>query len=144
MTEQFKILLAEDNPSDVLLVRHVLQEHHIPNELHVIQDGAEAIRSLSRIGAPNGLPRPDLLLLDMNLPKIDGPQFLSEFRRHPLCGTVPVIVISSSDQPRDRSRVEPFGVTHYFKKPANYDQFLELGLLVKAAVQENSLKARAS
>ena len=144
MTEPFQILLAEDNPSDVLLVRHVLQEHDIPNELHVILDGAEALRTLARIGQPGGPPRPDLLLLDMNLPKVDGPQFLSEFRRHPLCGTVPVIVISSSDQARDRSRVASLDVIHYFKKPTSYDEFLELGNLVKSAVGEQSLKARAS
>jgi len=144
MPEQLQILLAEDNPSDVLLVRHVLQEHDIPNELHVISDGAEAISALTLLGRPNGIPRPDLLLLDMNLPKVDGPQFLSEFRRHPLCSGVPVIVFSSSDQARDRSRVQAFDVAHYFKKPASYDEFLELGALVKSAVAEHSPKARAS
>lgn len=127
-----RILLIEDSQADILLVRHALESRGLECDLQIYRDGADALRAVANIGVSGFAP--DVLLLDMNLPKVDGPQVLSKFREHPDCAKVPVIVISSSDERSDRARVEPFGVAYYFKKPPDYDAFLELGTLVKKLI----------
>ena len=139
------ILLAEDNPGDVFLVQKALQQHHILHRLYVVHDGAEALAWVALIGEPGGTPRPDLLLLDLNLPKFDGRQILSEFRKHPGCAQSPVIAVTSSDAPRDRARMAELGVARYFRKPMEFDAFLQLGALVREVVAETAAsKARPS
>jgi CheY-like chemotaxis protein len=128
------ILLAEDNPGDVLLVRYALEEHQIAHDLHVARDGAQAIEFIGRMGEPGGMPYPDIVLLDLNLPKVDGPVVLTEFRKLPQCGQTPVIVVSSSDAPRDRERMAQMGIAFYFKKPSDLDAFMELGAIVRGVV----------
>ena len=129
------ILLAEDNRADVLLVREALSLRHIDHDLHVVRDGEEAIAFVSRMGTPGEPPCPDLFLLDLNLPRADGPEVLREFRRHPECAHTPVIVVTSSDMPRDREQVEPLGIAHYFRKPADLDEFMELGAVIEQVVK---------
>lgn len=131
-----QILLAEDNPGDVLLVKEALQEHRIAHELHVVEDGAKALEYLAHLGQTGEAPCPDVLLLDLNLPKIDGTQVLAEFRKHPQCVHMPVIVITSSGAQRDRARVSELGVVHYFKKPSDFEGFLKLGAIVREVVKE--------
>ena len=125
------ILLAEDNFGDVLLVEQALTEHQIDHELHVVKDGDEALHFLERMGEAGEPPCPDVLLLDLNLPKVDGPQVLQEFRKHPACAQTPVIVVTSSDAPKDRKRVEALGATAYFRKPSELTEFMRLGAVVK-------------
>lgn len=129
--KEIHVLLVEDNRADVLLVRHALTAHEIPYQLHVFEDGAQAVDFMARMGKPGEEPCPDILLLDLNLPKIDGPEVLQHFRRHPQCGDTPVIVISSSDAMRDREKVNALGVARYFKKPTDLNAFLQLGMIVK-------------
>jgi CheY-like chemotaxis protein len=129
-----KVLLAEDNRGDVLLVREALAEHGIPADLFVMRDGGEALDYISRIGELDRTPCPDLVLLDLNLPKVDGLDILAEFRKHPQCTHTPVIVISSSDAPRDRERAGALGVTRYFRKPSDLDEFLKLGSVVREVI----------
>ena len=131
------LLLAEDNLGDVLLVRQSLTEHGIEHELHVVENGAQAIDYMLQMGEP-GTPYPDLILLDMNLPRIDGPEVLREMRKYPECAETPVIVISSSDTPRDHVRVAGLGVTRYFRKPIDFEQFLELGAVVREVLDGNA------
>lgn len=126
-----QILLAEDNPGDIVLVKQALEAHAIPCELHVVRDGGEALTFVSRMGNPGGVPCPDLFLLDLNLPKMDGPEVLGEFRKHPACAHTPVVVISSSDSRDDRARVSELGIADYFRKPSDLDAFLELGAVVR-------------
>jgi two-component system, chemotaxis family, response regulator Rcp1 len=128
---EIHVLLAEDNRGDVLLVREALTAHHLSYTLHVASDGAQAVDFVARMGQPGEAPCPDILLLDLNLPRVDGHEVLREFRRHPDCATTPVIVVSSSDSPRDREKVSALGVARYFRKPTNLDAFLQLGALVK-------------
>jgi CheY-like chemotaxis protein len=130
------ILLAEDNPGDIFLVQKALQQHHILHRLYVVHDGAEAMAWVAHIGEPGGTPRPDLLLLDLNLPKFDGRQILSEFRKHPGCSHSPVIAVTSSDAPRDRARMAELGVARYFRKPLEFDAFLQLGAVVREVVAQ--------
>ena len=131
------ILLAEDNPGDILLVKQALEEHRIGHELQVVEDGAAALNFIVRMGSPGNPPCPDVLLLDMNLTKVDGPRVLAEFRKHPQCLHTPVIVISSSDAQKDRERMAALGVARYFRKPSDLDAFMQLGAVVLEVVSEN-------
>jgi CheY-like chemotaxis protein len=129
------ILLAEDNLGDVFLVRRALKEHHVPHELHLVRDGAEALEFVNSMGRSRQSPCPDLVLLDVNLPKVDGPNVLSAFRKHPECAQTPVIVVTSSDAPRDRARLANLGISRYFRKPSDYREFLALGAIVREVLE---------
>ena len=125
------ILVAEDNRADVLLFREALQHHHIEHHLHVVSDGQSALQFVAQMGTSPAIRCPDLMLLDLNLPKVDGPTILQEFRKHPECAHTPVIVVTSSDSEKDRAKVAEFRVTRYFRKPSDFDAFMELGRIVK-------------
>ena len=133
-----KILLAEDNLGDVLLVERALREHDISHELHVAKDGAEAIEYVSKMGSPGEPPCPDLMLLDLNLPKIDGVEVLRQFRKHPSCLLTPVIVVTSSDAQKDRAGMADLGVAHYFRKPSDLEDFMTLGEIVRQVVGQTA------
>jgi DNA-binding response OmpR family regulator len=133
-----RILLTEDNPGDVLLVAAALEEHHIEHELKVAHDGDEALAFFAHMGEPDSPPCPDLMLLDLNLPRLNGFEILTEFRKHPLCARTPVIVVSSSDTPTERSRMAELGVVLYFKKPADLDAYMELGAIVRATMSDRA------
>ena len=128
-----QILLAEDNEVDVILVEQALEEHQILHELHVVRDGDEALNFVAGMGSGDGPPCPDILLLDLNLPKVDGPQVLQRFRKHPACAETPVIVVTSSDAPKDRQRVKALGANAYFRKPSDLTEFMALDLVQKNA-----------
>lgn len=128
---EIQVLLAEDNRGDVLLVREALAAHHLAYQLHVAADGAEAVGFVARMGKPGQPPCPDIFLLDLNLPRVDGHEVLREFRRHPDCAATPVVVLSSSDSVRDRQQVSALGVARYFKKPTSFDAFMQLGAIVE-------------
>ncbi len=128
MTSPLRVLLAEDNPGDVMLVRDALQQQSMNFELLVVDDG-DKIRSFLNNAAADH-PGPDVLLLDLNLPRLEGPDMFRLLRDHPCCCDAPLIVITSSDSPRDRAWTEEFRVAHFFRKPSNYDGFMKLGELV--------------
>ena len=130
------ILLAEDNEADVYLVREALQTHAIEYRLHVAVDGTEIERYLERLGTTPDAPCPDVFLLDLNLPQTDGHDVLNRFRAHPLCASVPVVIVTSSDAPKDRKRAELLGASFYFRKPSDLLEFMELGRVIKEAVRE--------
>jgi CheY-like chemotaxis protein len=85
---------------------------------------------IKSLGEPHGMPCPDRMLLDLDLPKVRGAEVLAEFRRSKLCGDTPAIVMSSSDSAADGARVELLGISHYFQKPSDLDAFMQLGELV--------------
>ena len=129
------VLLAEDNQGDVFLVREALRAHGVEYEMHVATDGSDVEGYLTLAGKNTpSAPWPDVFLLDLNLPKSDGYDILNGFRSHPECAKVPVIIISSSDAPKDRRRAELLGATTYFRKPSDLMEFLLLGELVKQVV----------
>lgn len=130
------IFLAEDNRGDVLLVRRALDEHHIAHALYVARDGEEALAVVSTMGQPGHMRCPDLMLLDLNLPKVDGPEVLAQFRKHPACARTPVVVITSSDARCDRARMAALGIARYFRKPSDLDEFMQLGAVVRELVGE--------
>lgn len=131
------VLLAEDNLGDIVLVRRALEEHQIEHDLHVVKDGAEALDFIAQMGKPGHVPCPDLVLLDLNLPKVDGAHVLLEFRKHDGCARTPVIAVSSSDLAADRERMAALGVARYFRKPSSLDGFMRLGAVVREVVDED-------
>jgi two-component system response regulator len=126
-----RILLAEDNRADVMLIREALAVHRVEHELVVAGDGEVALRLVAHMGEPGEMACPDLLLLDLNLPRADGIEILRNFRQHPQCALTPVIVVSSSDMPRERESAAALGISRYFRKPADLQGFLEIGALIK-------------
>ncbi len=137
------ILVAEDNVADVIVIREALQLHGISHELHVVEDGDLAISVFATMGKPEGMPCPDVMLLDLNLPKVDGPDILKEFRKHPTCLNTPVIVVSSSDTTKDREKVASMQVAHYFRKPPDLDEYMKIGQVILQVVGDKSHSASA-
>lgn len=132
------ILLAEDNRGDILLVREALQEHQIEHKLHIVEDGHKALEYVVRMGKLNEEPCPDVMLLDLNLPKADGPTVLSAFRKHPEGERTPVIVVTSSDSPKDRARMKELGISYYFRKPSDFTSYMQLGAVIKKVVERQT------
>jgi len=141
MSQPIRILVAEDNPGDVELVKEALREYEVECELHVARDGGEAQRYIERLGKYADAPRPDLLLLDLNLPKANGFELFQLFRAHELCAGTPVIIMTSSSAPRDRERAAALGAARYFCKPCELTEFLKLGFVVRELVQEKGMAA---
>lgn len=139
MSAPLRVLLAEDNPGDVVLVRDALRQQSFEFELVVMEDG-DKIRSFLST-AEGDHPNPDVLLLDLNLPRVDGPDMFRLLREHPCCCEVPLIVITSSDSPRDRAWTEQYRVSHYFRKPSNYDAFMKLGELVRSVLEPDDRRS---
>lgn len=126
-----RIVLAEDNMADAQLLREILEERGLPHILDVISDGEEALRLVGSAGA-HGHPCPDLLVLDLHLPKIDGPEVLRRFRANKHCQQIPVIVLSSFVSPKDRATVESFAGVSYFSKPSNLQEAAQIGQFIES------------
>lgn len=129
-----RIVLAEDNPADVGLVREALREHNVHHELRVIADGEEALTFIDQLDRDSRLPCPDVLLLDLHLPKHDGDEILRHLRASERCGQTPVVVLTSSDFKWERGSVESESTLHYFRKPISLSQFMQLGRIVKEVI----------
>jgi CheY-like chemotaxis protein len=118
-----EILLVEDNPADVRFTLEVLQESLI-NHVHVARDGQEALDFLHRQGRFSKAPKPDLVLLDLNLPKVDGRQVLAELRAIQGLEKVPVAIMTSSREHEDIVRAETMQASCYITKPIDPEEFL--------------------
>ena len=130
------LLIAEDNPADVGLIRMALAQHGVKSELHVIQDGETAVRFIERVESDGSANCPALAIVDLNLPRLGGDEILRRVRASKKWHAVPVIVMSSSLSPRDRAEALNYGASAYFSKPSDLEQFLTLGALVKANLPE--------
>lgn len=124
-----EILLAEDNPADVYLIREALKEHGIDSPVHVVWDGKEVLQFIEE--ASLAAHRLGLIILDLNLPRHDGIEVLQRLRETEGLSHVPVVVLTSSDSPRDRVVASEFGATCYLRKPFSLEQFLSLGGVFK-------------
>jgi CheY-like chemotaxis protein len=118
------ILLVEDSPSDVAMTLAALREGHIANDIHVAGDGEEALNYLFRRGEFAGAPRPDLILLDLNLPKKDGREVLAEVKADNDLKVIPVVVLTTSAAESDVLRMYKLHANSYITKPVGFDQFL--------------------
>jgi chemotaxis family two-component system response regulator Rcp1 len=121
-----EILLVEDNPADERLTREALGETRIHNRVHVAVDGIEALRFLRREGPYVHAPRPDLMLLDLNLPKKDGHEVLADIKADPELRTIPVIVLTSSTADEDIERTYYQQANAYVVKPIGLEEFLSV------------------
>ncbi len=116
----------------------VIQTAGLPLELHVEPDGEQALEFFRRAEQDPNAPRPHLLLLDLNLPKVDGIALLRRLREREEWKMLPVMVITSSDAPEDRAEAKMLGAS-YFRKPVNYEAFLKLGSVLQKFLEENGL-----
>jgi two-component system, chemotaxis family, response regulator Rcp1 len=118
-----EILMVEDNPADVGLTIEALDEEGVRHHVSVVEDGFEALAFLHRDEAFADAPRPDLILLDLNIPKMQGHEFLGEMRKDPDLKEIPVIVFSASDAPLDKARSYALNVDLHVKKPMDLGEF---------------------
>jgi chemotaxis family two-component system response regulator Rcp1 len=132
-----QIFLAEDNPGDVRLIREALKLHEVSFDLHVFDDGDKALGFIGRLADPEEVC-PDVILLDLNLPRTDGRDILKRVRQISRTQSVPVIVLSSSESPKDRAEAVSLGANRYVRKPSTFDEFMAIGALVKELVHSTS------
>lgn len=125
-SKAINILLVEDNPADVRLTVEALRDAKVKNELFVAPDGVAAMDFLFRRGDHNGAPRPDLILLDLNLPKKDGRQVLEEIKQDPALKVIPVVVLTTSRAEEDVLRSYNLHANCYVTKPVDLDQFIRI------------------
>ena len=119
-----EILLIEDNPGDVRLTREALKENKVHNNLFVVEDGVEALAFLRKENQYANSPRPGLILLDLNLPKMDGRQVLAEIKADPKLKRIPVVVPTTSEAERDIFETYNLHANCYVTKPIDLDQFI--------------------
>ena len=120
------ILLVEDDPADVLMTQEAFEHHKIRNTLHVVSDGVEALRFVRREPPYEDVPRPGLILLDLNLPKKDGREVLAEIKADPQLRTIPVVILTTSEAEEDILRSYSLHANAYVTKPVDFDRFVEV------------------
>nr|WP_202462697.1 MULTISPECIES: response regulator [unclassified Streptomyces] len=116
--------MVEDDPGDELMTREAFEDNKIRNTLHVVRDGQEALDFLYRRGEYTDAPRPDLVLLDLNLPKYDGRQVLEQIKGDPELSLIPVVVLTTSSAEEDILRSYKLHANAYVTKPVDLDQFI--------------------
>lgn len=124
--EPIEILLAEDNPGDVKLTRKALEQGDLLNNLHVVTDGVETMKFLRKDGEYADTPMPDLLLLDLNMPRKDGRQVMEDMDADPELSRIPVVVLTSSDAEEDVVRSYELSANAYLTKPVNFEGFVDI------------------
>lgn len=123
---EINILLVEDNPGDIRLTKEVLKEGKIKNKLSVMMDGEEAILFLKKEGKYKDAISPDIILLDLNLPKKDGREVLAEIKADPKLMLIPVIVLTTSSAEQDVLNMYAHHANCYITKPVDFSQFIDV------------------
>ena len=130
MTEQesqvVDVLLVEDDPGDVLMTREAFGHFKIRNALHVVNDGEQALQFLRRTGDYADAPRPGLILLDLNLPRLDGLEVLAELKADPVLKVIPVVILTTSQAQQDVLRSYALHANAYVSKPVDFERFMEV------------------
>ena len=124
--QPIEILLVEDNPGDVRLTTEALAEAKVQNQLAVARDGVEALQYLRREGPFEKVPRPDIILLDLNMPRMDGREVLEEIKKDPSLSAIPVVVLTTSEAEEDVLRSYQLHASCYITKPVDLEQFLKV------------------
>jgi CheY-like chemotaxis protein len=120
------VLLVEDDPGDVAITREAFEENKVHNRLHVVSDGVAAMAFLRREGEYADVPTPDLVLLDLNLPKMDGREVLAAIKADEVLRTIPVVVLTTSDRAEDVSTSYSLHANAYVTKPVDFERFIEV------------------
>jgi two-component system, chemotaxis family, response regulator Rcp1 len=118
-----QILIVEDNPADARLVREVMRDSKVLNEIHWVADGVEALAFLHREGKYSTAPRPNLIFLDLNMPRKDGREVLQSVKADPSLRQIPIVVMTSSQAEEDVARAYDQHANCYVRKPIDFDQF---------------------
>lgn len=121
-----EILMVEDNPGDVRLTQEAFKDTKVRNNLHVVEDGVEAMAFVRREGRYADKPRPDVILLDLNLPKKDGREVLKEIKGDPDLKRIPVVILTISQDEQDILKTYNLHANCYITKPIDLDQFLKV------------------
>jgi CheY-like chemotaxis protein len=124
--QMIDVLLVEDDAGDVLMTREAFEHYKIRNQLHVVNDGEQALQFLRRTGEYAGAPRPGLILLDLNLPRRDGMQVLAELKEDPELRVIPVVVLTTSQAEEDILRSYSLHANAYVSKPVDFERFMEV------------------
>lgn len=124
--KRIEILMVEDSPTDVFITREAIKTSKLANELHVVDDGVEAMAFLRRQGQYNSAPRPDLVLLDLNLPRKSGREVLEEIKSDEQLKIIPVVILTSSKTEEDVLRAYGLHANAYITKPVDFTSFVEL------------------
>jgi CheY-like chemotaxis protein len=124
--QPIEVLLVEDDPGDELITREAFEDNKIGNTLHVAHDGLEALDFLYQRGEHADKPRPDLILLDLNLPKYDGRQVLEKIKGDPELRAIPVVILTTSSAEEDILRSYKLFANAYVTKPVDLDQFMSV------------------
>lgn len=130
-TRPYSILVIEDNGSDVFLLERALNRQHINFQLTHLHDGGEALAFVRREGPYEKSPRPDLILVDLNLPKVDGEEIIRQIRSAKHLDGVPACVWTSSESVLDRASLSHLGASQFIFKPSGLEQFMQIGETLK-------------
>jgi len=120
------VLLVEDDPGDVLMTKEAFEHYKLRNVLHVVTDGEQALQFLRRTGGYADAPRPGLILLDLNLPRLDGLEVLAELKADPVLKVIPVVILTTSQAQRDVLRSYALHANAYVSKPVDFETFMEV------------------
>jgi CheY-like chemotaxis protein len=120
------VLLVEDDPGDVLMTREAFEHHKIRNQLHVVNDGEQAMQFLRQLGEYASAPRPGLILLDLNLPRRDGLEVLAELKADPGLRVIPVVILTTSQADEDILRSYALHANAYVSKPVDFERFMDV------------------
>jgi chemotaxis family two-component system response regulator Rcp1 len=126
LVEPIEILLAEDNPGDIRLTQQALKDSKMHNNLHVVNDGEQAVAFLRNESPYEDAPRPGLFLLDLNMPKKDGREVLEEIKDDPVLRRIPTVVLTTSKADQDVLAAYQLHANAYITKPVDFDQFIEV------------------
>ena len=121
-----EILLVDDNPGDVRLTEEALKYGMVENRLHTASDGVEALNFLRRLGRHADAPRPDIILLDLNMPRMNGRQLLAEIKEDSVLKKIPVVILTGSREMDDIVRTYDLHANCYVTKPIDFEQFIEM------------------
>ena len=127
--KRVEVLIVEDNPDDLELALRALERHNLVNHITVARDGAEALDIIFGNAPADQRPPTDapwLILLDLKLPKVDGLEVLRQVKGDPRTSSIPVVILTSSDEERDMVESYRLGVNSYLRKPVNFDKFVEI------------------
>ena len=120
------VLLVEDDPGDVLMTKEAFEHYKLRNVLHVMTDGEQALQFLRRTGGYADAPRPGLILLDLNLPRLDGLEVLAELKADPALKVIPVVILTTSQAQQDVLRSYVLHANAYVSKPVDFETFMEV------------------
>lgn len=125
-SQSVEVLLAEDNPGDARLTEKAFEQGNILNNLHIVEDGVEAMKFLRQEDEYREKPRPDLVLLDLNMPRKDGWDVLEEIKEDPVLARIPVIVLTSSEAEEDIVKSYDLQANAYLTKPVDFQGFIDI------------------